>query len=614
MARLQPLAPGLDVLTGATNVGVLRRNGRALLINSADPSALRRAGVLPADVDWVLVTHHHRSAAEGLADLVAAGARVAVPAAERSLFAEAESFWADDALYRVHCYNFHPSPRTLRRSVPVARALSHGEVIEWQGLRITALSTPGPSAGGMSYLLDLGGVSAAFTGDLLSGPGRLWSFADLQGTRPIPGGGQMMEYHGFGDRAEDVIGSLEAVLQAGATLLVPSYGVPMDRPREAVDQLRRNVAVCLANYYGASAARWYFAGVRPEWPADTAYLRPRLRPLPPWVREVGGTSRALVADDRHLFLMDCDGDIPDRLRGQQAQGVLGPVEGLWVTHYHDDHVGSINTLRSREGCPVLGHETMADILRRPNAYLMPCLNPDPIAVDRITRDGESWSWRGFRLTAYSFPGQSLFDAALFVERGDERVLFVGDSLGPGGLDDYCAQNRNLLGPGLGLDRCLAVVESLPPDTVLVNPHVEGAFAFTREDLRALRQALAERRELFARLIDWDDPNYGLDPQWVRCDPYHQTAQPGGTVTWEVHVRNYSPSSHAAAVALRAPADWRVSIGEAATRIPPGGARAVHLSALVPPSCPPGRTVVGFTLRYAGRPLLEMAEGLVDIVP
>ncbi len=606
------IAPGIAVLTAATNVGVLRRKGRVLLVNSAAPADLRRARVSPGEVDWVLLTHHHRSAAEGLAELVAAGAKVAVPETERSFFTDAEGFWRNDALYRVHCYNFHPSPRTLRTSVYVARTFRHGDVFEWQGLRLTALATPGPSSGGMSYLVDLRGKRVAFIGDLMSSPGRLRDFAILQGTRPIPGGGQMMEYHGFGERAEDVVTSLETVLHAGATVLVPSQGVVMDQPRAAVDALRHNLRACLANYCSISAARWYFAGVRPEWPADTSYLRPRLRRLLPWVREVGGTSRALVADDRHVFLMDCDGDIPDRLRQQQEQGALGPVEALWVTHYHDDHVGSINVLRSREGCQVIGHETMADILRRPDATLMPCLNPDPITVDRVTSDNESWTWRGFRLSAYSFPGQSLFDAALFVERGDERVLFVGDSLGPGGIDDYCAQNRNLLGPGLGLDRCLALVESLPADTLLVNPHVEGAFHFTREDLRAMRTALAERRELFQSLIDWDDPNYGLDPQWVRCDPYCQAAKPGDTVTWQIIIRNYSTSTHAATVALRARADWRPVIGEASVRIASGAERAVALSVVIPDSSPPGRTVVGFALRYAGRSLPEMAEGIVDL--
>jgi len=609
---LQHLAPGLDVLTETTNVGVLRRNGRVLLINSLPPSVLRAAGIRPEQVDWVLITHSHRSAAEGVAELAAAGAKVAVPEAERTLFENPQAFWANDAACRVHCYHFHPSPCTVWEPVSVARGLGDGEAIAWQGLRIQAIATPGPTDGGMSYLVDADGLRVAFIGDLMSSPGKLWEFHRLQGRRVTPGAGEMGEYHGFGERADEVLASLDRVVSAAAQTLVPSHGATMPEPRAAVEALRTNVAACLSNYCSISAARWYFAGVRPEWPADRTYLMSRLHPLPSWVREVGGTTRAVVADDGHVLLMDCDGDLPARIAEQQHSGALGPVDALWITHYHDDHVGSVNALRAEQGCHVIAHESMADILQRPAAYLMPCLNPDPIAVDRITRDGESWEWRGFRLTAYSLPGQSIYDAALLVQKGTETVLFVGDSFGPGGIDDYCAQNRNLLGPGLGFDRCLALLEGLPSGSLLVNPHVEGAFAYTRQDVQAMRHALSERRELFRRLLDWDDPNYGLDPQWVRCDPYRQVAKPGGEVAWDIHIRNYSGSSRTATVTLRLPQSWRVMVAHGAVRVPAGRERSVHLSALVPGDWPDGRVVVGFGLRYGGRPLGEMTEGIVDV--
>jgi len=600
------------VRDGPRNVGAFRREGRVLLINSAGPEALARAGVEAPDVEWVLVTHHHRSAAEGLADLAAAGAKVAVPEAERDLFERAEAFWGDDALYRVHGYNFHPSPRTLRESVPVARGLTDGEVIEWRGLRVRALATPGPTAGGMSYLVEIDGETSTFIGDLMSGPGKLWEFYSLQGRRPLPDGGLMMEYHGFGDRAEDVLRSLEGLLGEGPARLIPSHGDVIEEPLQAVDALRRNLEACLANYCSISAARWYFAGARPEWPADVAPLARRLRPLPKWVREPGNTTRAIVAETGAALLMDAWGDTPQRIQAGQQRGELGRVEGLWITHYHDDHVGAVNALRAAQGCPVIAHETMADILRRPDAYRMPCLEPEPIAVDRVTGDRESWEWRGARLTAYSFPGQTLLDAALLVEVGKERVLFVGDSLGPGGIDDYCLQNRNLLGPGLGHDACLALLEELGPDCLLVNPHVEGAFAFTAAEVQEMRETLAQRRELLAQLLAWEDPNYGLDPQWVRCDPYFQRARPGEAVEWTVHVRNYSSGSRTAAVRLRAPEGWESGADRTSLRIRPGGAGSMRFVARVPERMAPGRVVVGFTLRYGGRELGKLAEGVVAV--
>jgi glyoxylase-like metal-dependent hydrolase (beta-lactamase superfamily II) len=597
-----------------TNVGLLRRRGRALLINSLDPAALESEGIRPAEVDWVVVTHHHRSAAEGLAELTAAGARAAVPEAERSLFEDAEGFWSNDSLYRTHGYNYHPSPRTLRACVPVARGLADGDVLEWEGVHVRAMQTPGPTSGGMTYLVEADGVKVAFIGDLMSGPGRLWEFHSLQGRRALPDGGETWEYHGFGERAADVLKSLDRVVGEGASLLVPSHGQIIKRPPKAVGALRRNIDACLANYYSISAAQWYFAGARPEWPTDRDWMVERLRALPAWVLEPGGTTRAIVGDGGEVILMDAAGDIPARVREQQERGDLGPVEALWITHYHDDHVGSANEVRAQQGCPIIGHESLVDILGRPNAYLMPCLDPEAVAVDRVTRDEESWEWRGIKLTAYSCPGQSIYDTALLAERGDEMVLFVGDSLGPGGIDDYCCQNRNLLGPGLGFDHCLALVEGLPERCVLVNPHVEGAFAFKPVEIRHMRETLAERRRLFQRLIDWDDPNYGLAPRWVRCDPYFQSAKPGDTVEWTVHICNYSADTRAADVGLRVPDRWRVSAGEGSVRIRPGKAGTARFAATLPDDAATGRAVVGFTLEYGDRWLGEMTEGIVDVKP
>ena len=81
---------------------------------------------------------------------------------------------------------------------------------------------------------------------------------------------------------------------------------------------------------------------------------------------------------------------------------------------------------------------MAEVVSEPSAWPpLPCLNAEKVQVDRVTNDGESWQWHEFKLTAYFFPGQTLYHGGLLVERGDLRILFVGDSLTAGGIEDYC---------------------------------------------------------------------------------------------------------------------------------------------------------------------------------
>lgn len=606
--RTMETSDGLRLLSLSTKVGVVARDGRYLLIGCAPPDELRRAGINPGAVEWILLTHHHRTAAPGLADLLDGGAQLAVPEAERGLYEAADAHWADDSR-RVHAYTYHPSHLTLRENVAVARTMRDGEPFEWRGVKVEVLRTPGPSSGSVSCLVRSGGQCTAFVGEIMSGNGKLRDFHLLQGKRPMPGG-ELMEYHGFGERALDCVASLERVLAARPDVLVPSFGPIVKDPVDAVAVLRARVEAVRRNYHSISAGRWYFPNVWPDVPDITADLRKRCRALPKWVAEVGCTSRCVVAEDRSAVLIDCAGDIPERIRALQADGRLGKVEHLWITHYHDDHVEKVNAFTTRQPCEIVAHHTMADILRRPEAYRMPCLDPGPIEPNRVTTDGERWTWRGFTLTAYDLPGQTYYDAALLVERGSERVLFVGDTFTPGGLDDYCALNRNLLGPGLGYDKCLALLDKLGPDVLIVNEHVPGAFVFSRAEVADMRRTLDERRRLFTELLDWDDPNYGLDPQWVRLDPYFCRSGRGERVEWTVVIRNHAASSRRFRVELRLPGGWRAEKGSGIVTVAARAEGRVTLAA-TPISVALRRSVIGLDVQLERRRLGDIAEGIVE---
>lgn len=101
-------------------------------------------------------------------------------------------------------------------------------------------------------------------------------------------------------------------------------------------------------------------------------------------------------------------------------------------------------------CTVIVDEHLVDILQNPRRYRLPCVSHRLCPVTRGVPDGYSWQWNEFRLTSHFFPGQTLYHDALLVEGRGKRLLFTGDSFGPGlWMADYCAQNRNLLGEDEG---------------------------------------------------------------------------------------------------------------------------------------------------------------------
>ena len=142
------------------------------------------------------------------------------------------------------------------------------------------------------------------------------------------------------------------------------------------------------------------------------------------------------------------------------------------------------------------------------------------------------------MTAYHFPGQTYFHGGLLVEGHGARLFFTGDSFNPSGIDDYCAMNRNLLGRDTGYHRCLQILAETHP-THLFNCHVDPAWRFSAQDIAFMEKTLDERERLFGALIAWEHPNYGLDPHWVRCDPYEQGAKAGAVITLRVVVTNHS---------------------------------------------------------------------------
>jgi len=123
---------------------------------------------------------------------------------------------------------------------------------------------------------------------------------------------------------------------------------------------------------------------------------------------------------------------------------------------------------------------------------------------------------------------------------------------------------------------------------------------------------AEREKLFARLLAWDDANFGLDPCWIRCYPYRQKALHGERVTLEARIYNHSSRSKSASVELRVPAGWEAPPPAVAT-IPPRTEHSFRFQAAAPKVPAQRRQVLGLAVTFDGVRLGEFAEAIVDFL-
>jgi glyoxylase-like metal-dependent hydrolase (beta-lactamase superfamily II) len=607
------LSEHLAVYHGPINVGIVRdgANQKALLIDCGDGSVtavLKELGV--AAVDQILFTHHHRDQACGAYGLASAGAKIGVPAAERDYFDNVAAYW-NSPKSRWHLYCFHPHHLMLTEPVRVDSVCADGQTIAWGPAKIRAIQTPGHTDGSVSYLVEVDGRRVVFSGDAIYDHGQVWDIHSLQ--RGFKRGKrQIGDYHGFLGARWQLAESLGRIKEARPETLVPSHGRIMREPAAAIDALLVRLDQCYDKYVAIAALRHYFdlfseyAGRK-----DHMAIRPG-KSVPDCLRHFG-TTWMLVSKDKAAFVMDCGGSYAVKtIQEMLKKGEIRSVEGLWVTHYHDDHVDAIPEFQKAFDCPCITDRHVAEVIGDPLAWRLPCISPNKARVDRPTRDGESWSWREFKMTAYHYPGQTLYHAGLLVEAGDLRMFFIGDSHTAAGIDDYCAQNRNWLGADVGFDRCIRLIEKLRP-THLFNPHVSDAFSFTPEECRFMRKNLAEREKLYGQIVPWPHANYAMDEPWVRCHPYEQTAAPGGQVELRVVVTNHSPETQKTACRAVLPRAWGGGATDwTAAEIQAKTEGALRLSLSVPSATPPGRYVIPVDVRHGPWDLPQFGEAVLVV--
>jgi glyoxylase-like metal-dependent hydrolase (beta-lactamase superfamily II) len=611
----EDVAVGVRIDEGSCLAGALVADGFALVVNPGNPglaSRLQEAGV--ERVEQVLFTHHRRELADGLDDVRERWApEILVPGAEQSLFETPTKYWADsNSRWRLLCGHV-PYHVTHVHSIPGTKAVAGGQSWEWRGWRIEAIATPGYTDGSLSYICRRDDQTVVFCGDLIFAPGMVRDFYCLQHAEER-NGHRVGDYHGFLGSMETLLASLRSLPLDECTALVPAHGVVFDDAREAVDLLDERFHEAYRNYTSISALRWYF----PDYFAHLADLEPALPqqetfPIPDGVLHVSGTSWALVAENRRALLVDVFG--PRDLAAAMelvADGTLAGYDGIWVTHYHYDHLDTIAEAALELNCPVLTDQTMAPVLECPSDWFLTCLSPNAVQVDHPTTDGETWRWQNYTLTAYHFPGQTYYHSGLYAVPDDGPTLFfAGDAVTPTGIDDYCAWNRNWLGPNVGMEYCLELLRELDPDLIF-NQHVEVGFRFSEDAYDFMLEQLAQREELFADMLPWEHPNFGTDEYWVHAWPYEQTAAADEEIILQVRLYNHADEMRDAWIAPQVPDGWDIT--PELLRVPcRAKAESTAIFSLhIPPDQAKARVVIPIRIEFGGQDLGTFREAIVVV--
>jgi glyoxylase-like metal-dependent hydrolase (beta-lactamase superfamily II) len=601
-------AADVSVINGPVNGVLIHRGGKTLAVYG-DPRAK------PEKVEKVLFTHARRDVVWAGRVMVANGAEAVVPEQEKQFFTDPGQFWEHYWTARFHDYH----PQTSR--VPVeairnAKTVRGGDHIEWEGLTIEVLDTPGYTTGAVSYLFEADGKRIACVGDLIYGDGRILDLYSLQDAIPAA---KEDGYHGYAARAAELIGSLRKIGARNPDQLIPARGPVIDHPREAIQKLIDRLQAVMISHYSIDALRWYrgeekmdiqqrrILGGIPVKPMRMAETHEK---PPEWIVPISN-SRLILSESGNAFLVDCGSRrILDEIKKLQQAGKFQKLEGIYLTHYHDDHTDMAAAAQNEFHCPVYTSAEMQDILEHPGAYRMPCLTSNPIRTT-VYKEGEKRRWHEYEFTLSYFPGQTLLHDGLLVKKdGGESVFFVGDSFTPTGMDDYCLFNRNLFEPEKGFLYCMDVLKRTKPD-LLINQHVLPTFRFSDSQLDSMIDNWRKRRELLRDLFPWDDVNFGVDDQWARFYPYGTESPAGRPIELKIMVLNHSAEEKDFRITPHAPAAWKISGASQRVKIPPRQERAVSFT-VTPPAGQHGVGVVTADIAFGAWDLREWAEALVKV--
>ena len=598
----------INIKQGPTN-SVIIQNNKANLIIYGDPTAKITSP------DLLLLTDLRRDIASSAQKIIDYGVKTLIPAQDSN----PSTFWTNFTQNRYHDYA-QQTTKILTTPIKNPKTVKDGDKIKWQDITITVVNTTGYTKNAVSYLTEIDNRKYAFTGDLIYGNGQIMDLYSLQDTIPEA---NIRGYHGWAGRISKQIISLRKIATYNPDIIVPARGPIINNPQKAIKTLINRLQTVYKNYLSINAGKWYFKENYDKI-AQMALGSDQKVPWMPWAVEINKTppewiipisnTRLIISTDGTGFLIDCGSqNIINKLIQLRNQGTLKNIEGLFITHYHDDHTDAVNDLQKEFPCPVYACDPLVDILKNPSAYRLPAMTNHPITKIKTKPIGSKMKWKEYTFTFYDFPGQTIYHDALLVQKPNEvPIFFIGDSFTPSGIDDYCLLNRNILQKGTGYFQCLDIIRKVPESSLLINQHVMETFRFAPEQLDHMENTLIKRIKLMNDLFPFDNANYGIDERWVRFYPYGQKTKPNSTITLSAIILNHSNKPKTFKIHPNTPPGLTVTPTVKSITVPPQTEKQTQFQVTIGNDIKAGVHVITADIEFDNHKLMQWTESLIEI--
>ena len=597
----EPVFPGVVRFRDSCNVYAVVGPEGCLVVDAGTGLWLDHLDELPAPPVALACTHFFRDHSAGALGASGLGIPVFVPEGEREIFTDPALHFLRRESYIV--YDNYWDFFAPIEAVPIAGVLRDFETIRLAGIEVEVVPLPGATLTqvGLELALPADGRRVVFCGETIHSPGRVARIAPLQyGYNDLPG-------------AWNVAVCSRRLRDRKPDALLPSLGEPLTEAiDEALDSLGR-------------ALRLHVHG-RPDPDEESKALD--AAPLDRITDHVWRASTMtahgtfVVADSGQALAIDFGygpgsaglwtRPAPHLRRGTlehawllQEHAGVERIDVVLLSHYHDDHVASVDLLRRAFGTECWCPDWFSDLLERPADFAFPCTWPVPTRVDRRLSEGQPAEWDGITFHVAPMTGHTRFSAAIGFEVDDVRFAHTGDQYHLEGevLANHVYRNGAFLD---SFARSADWLRTWRPDFVL-SGHQD---AIQTDD--AFFDRIDEWTEAYERMhresmvLGDDETHFGLDSWggWIR--PYRSHVPVPASVTVAATVRNPLPTEAELEVRLVGPTGWEGS----STRVRAAPRAEVTCTLSITPAGACRRQPIAVELTADGQPFGQVAEALV----
>ncbi|MFC0472109.1 MBL fold metallo-hydrolase [Halalkalibacter kiskunsagensis] len=580
------------------HVYVVKNGQNAVLIDFGSGDVLDELHSIGVrHVAAILMTHHHRDQGQGLKRANEKDIPIWVPAAEKDLFAEVDRYWQSREL--DNNYNMRQDRFSLLQSVFVEGTLIDYKTYTFGDLQFEVIPTPGHTTGSVSFLTEISGKRVVFTGDLLAGPGKVWSLAATQ-----------WSYNG-GEGLPFTILSLLDVKEKKTELLLPSHGEIIDEPASAIDSVIERLSKLVK--LRKQNPRLFQLRSKPYEEITPHLLKNRTSCSNAYVL-LSANNKALLIDFGYDFIAGTGAGF-DRssrrpwlytIKSLKEQYGVEKIDVALPTHYHDDHVAGFNLLKEIEGTEIWCPENFSDVLENPKSYNLPCLWYDSIAVDRILPLKQTFQWEEYQFTLHEQSGHTYYAVAIEFEVDGKKVLAIGDQY-EGDHFNYVYHNGFRM---MDYQDSAALYKQIRPD-LLIAGHCEP-IEITDHYLVHISQIGQELEKLHRDLLPLEEVDFGAEGFGAKIMPYQTIVKSGETTTFTVQVKNPFSTEQNIQVELIVPDGWIQKNCKCTEIVEGNGTISVLFQVTVPFGLTEKRERIAVDLTVGNRKFGQHAEAVITI--